>query len=64
MAPGRLAVVRVAALLPFADALARQAALAAQRARDAVPDTLLLCEARPFTGSWPRVQAARLMCSP
>ena len=42
----RLAVVRVAGLLPYAQGLARQAALAAERARDGVTDTLLLCEAR------------------
>jgi hypothetical protein len=42
----RLAVVRVAGLLPYADGLARQAALAAQRAAGAGTDTLLLCEVR------------------
>ena len=42
----RLAVVRVAGLLPYAEGLARQAALAAQRARDGATDTLLLCEVR------------------
>ena len=46
----RLAVVRVAGLLPYADGLARQAALAAQRAQGGGVDTLLLVEVRVRCG--------------